>query len=191
MRQIVRNKGFRTKLTYNVDESILKCDEEGLTAYYRTFNALRGEPELLARNAVDYFSECVFRFTQSLYELKLDETELVAFLMLQLFRYAAKKFDVQEPARGLANEILLGLAEHYRTTYDDVSLRMATVVLLLNESENCAYRKEEHDVMLRLMSQEPVADLFEPMTHAISPRAHPESPKRRKYYFGSICIDGY
>lgn len=139
---------------------------------------------------------------------------------------AAKKFDVQEPARGLANEILLGLAEHYRTTYDDVSLRMATVVLLLNESEvgmprqvagktwifdsiarvkqtkhqqfaskirfqNCAYRKEEHDVMLRLMSQEPVADLFEPMTHAISPRAHPESPKRRKYYFGSICIDGY
>lgn len=37
-------------------------------------------------NSSGRFSECVFRYTQLLYEAKLDETELVAFPMLQLFR---------------------------------------------------------------------------------------------------------
>lgn len=191
MRQIVRNKGFRTKLAYNVDESIVRCDEDSLTAYYRSFNALRGQPDLLARTAVKYFSECVFRYAQLLYDSKLDETELVAFLMLHLLRVAARKFDVQEAARALANEVMLGLSEHYCTTYDDVSIRMAAVVLLLNESEHCSHQNEELSVMLRLMGQDSVADFFESVTPTPSPHTYSASQERRKYYLGAVCIDDY
>ncbi|KAH7710383.1 hypothetical protein AAVH_22340 [Aphelenchoides avenae] len=45
MWQIVRNKGFRTKMAHTLDGSVVSIDEQSLTAYYRTFNALRGEPE--------------------------------------------------------------------------------------------------------------------------------------------------
>lgn len=86
MRQIVRNMGFRNRVVYYADESVIKCDEEGLTNYYRTFNALR-EPDLIARHALKYFSETVFRYAQLLYDAKLDETELVAFLMLHMLRF--------------------------------------------------------------------------------------------------------
>lgn len=189
MWQIVRNKGFRTKMAHTLDGSVVSIDEQSLTAYYRTFNALRGEPDLLARSAFKYFTECVFRYAQLLHDAKLDETELVAFLMLHLLRFAAKKFDVQELARALANEVIRGLSEHYQTTYDDVPLRMAAVVLLLDESENCCRQSEEQSVMLRLMGQGSVADFFEPM----APASHAYSGDQdcRKYYFGVICLDDY
>ncbi|KAH7710379.1 hypothetical protein AAVH_22336 [Aphelenchoides avenae] len=193
MWQIVRNKGFRTKLAHTLDGSVVRCDEESLTTYYRTFNALRGDPAVPARTAVNYFSECVFRYTQLLHDAKLNETELVAFLMLHLLRFAATKFDVQEPARVLASEVMRGLAEHYRTTTtaDDMSIRMAAVVLLLNEAENCSRQSEELRVMLGLMGRGSVADFFETAAPAPSSHTYPSGPERRKYYFGAICMDDY
>lgn len=185
MRQIVRNMGFRNKVVYYADESVVKCDEEGLTNYYRTYNALR-EPDMVARHALKYFSETVFRYAQLLYDAKLDETEMVAFLMLHMLRFATKKFDVHEQARDLSSEILRGLDEHYRTTYNDVSIRMATVVLLLDESEKAAHRWEEQNVMLRLSGQEPIADFFESVAN---PAAENQNMRQRKYYLGAIYLD--
>ncbi|KAH7713009.1 hypothetical protein AAVH_19617 [Aphelenchoides avenae] len=184
LRQIVRNVGFRSGVIYYTDESILRLDEESMLAYFQSFPALRA-PELLASHGMGFFTE-VLRLSSLMHGLRLDETEQVALLVLYLMRYAILRFDVYEAANDLMNDILKGLSEHYESTYNDVSLRMASVILILNEIEKGTHFWEEHNVLMRLNGEEPVADFFD-----TTPSEHDtdDSAPTRKYYLGTVCLE--
>lgn len=184
LRQIDRNMGHRSKMIYFTDESALHLDEDSLLAYYRSFHALRN-PELLARNAVGLLAE-VLRLATLLHDLRLDETEQATLLMLYLLRYATTKFDVNDAASKLMSAILKDLHEHYDSTHSDASLRTASMILILAEFEKGLNYWEEHNILMRLNGQEPVADFFD--TSPTKPGAV-ASEQMKKYYLGAVCLE--
>ncbi|KAH7708615.1 hypothetical protein AAVH_24124 [Aphelenchoides avenae] len=188
VRQNVIHMAFRSNVMYFADESTQVVNEDELVAFYRTHNALK-EPEMLARHALDAHPDAV-RLASLMYERRLDETEQAALMMLFLLRTATKQFDVRSAATEYYDQIFRSLHSHCQQTYSDDCLRMASVVLMLDELEKATNRWEEHNVLLSLNGQEPVADLLQSSaSKPIEILSAMTSRKATKYYLGTVSLE--
>ncbi|KAH7678353.1 hypothetical protein AAVH_41748 [Aphelenchoides avenae] len=171
-----RSLGFLTNNVYCSDESVIPINERGIVEYFRSY-AVR-DPALLARFCQTTIFDHILRASKIFYELRLDETEQVALMVLVLLRSVS--IDCSEAKQGIARitrTILNGLEKHHAENYEDFALRFANIVEVIPLIETFKTHWDEMNVMFQLNGLTPVGPSDKPIYPCL-----PEFLRQRRRY---------
>ncbi|KAH7684590.1 hypothetical protein AAVH_40902 [Aphelenchoides avenae] len=153
-RNTARNLGFLSNTLYFIDESTMPVTQPGIARYYASLGCR--DPDITARFAVTFFTE-ILRISRIFYDMRFDETEVVALFELYLLKLVRQlpEFDPIRLAQ-LTNHVCFGLKEHCSNSYTDFPARMGSVVTALGEIDSLHNLSQQVNILLQLHGVEQV-----------------------------------
>ncbi|KAI6223855.1 hypothetical protein M3Y95_00820600 [Aphelenchoides besseyi] len=150
----MKNLGHKQNLSYFIDESFVKATVEDVGCFVHTCPNLQ-DYNLAARATVKCCSENI-NSAARLHQMRMDDIELVVLFQIFALNTAIRMFPHRKELRKFLGQTFDEIQHHYLRTFDDFSIRMGSIILMLSQLNHWAEFLQEYVQILYLIGYSPV-----------------------------------